>query len=312
MQRSQRFRGKGEGADPAREAVSADYDNDARRWVDSVIATLDDEEKAGMMLMPGVYARADASTLALVKGYVKDMHVGGLVLLKGTAEEARILCDSIARWSDIPLFIAIDAEWGLGMRLSDRKSYPVNSRLGDVTANDMFDYGYEVGMQAREIGINMILGPVVDVSTEGRNGYISFRTFQGDAKRVAQLGTAYSKGVEESGVLSCAKHFPGHGSVGGDSHKLRPVISKSRNELDSIDLFPFREYINNGLSCIMAGHLSAPSLDSTGRCASDSEIMITELLRGEMGFRGLVLTDAISMGEHPVLEPTEHLRRAPT
>ncbi|MCM1291564.1 MAG: glycosyl hydrolase family 3 [Prevotella sp.] len=285
-----------------------DYVEDAEQWADSVYESMTPGQRAGQLLMPGIYAKSDPANIALLKRYIRELHVGGIVLLKGTASETKILCDSIKRWTRLPVFVAIDAEWGLGMRLTDAESFPVNSKLGGYTTTQMYDYGYKVGTQAGKLGINMILGPVMDISPADGSGYIGFRTFPGDAERVSDLGVAYAHGLEDSGVLSCAKHFPGHGSVRGDSHKIRPIIRKSLEELRREDLKPFSRYSQEGLSGVMVGHLSVPSIDSTGRSASGSSKVIGELLRKEIGFGGLVLTDALNMGGAKGLEEVESIK----
>lgn len=272
----------------------ADYVEDENRWVDSVYASMTPEEIAGIPLMPSIYATASPENMALLRQYAEQWHVGGILFLKGSEEDARIMCDSLSAWCLIPPLVAIDAEWGLGMRLKDAGVYPVNSRLGDVSENYMYDYGREVGLEASEIGINMILGPVLDVSET--EGYMAFRTYSGDADRVSLLGVAYARGLEDAGVLSCAKHFPGHGSVREDSHKRLPVIKKEINDLWESDLLPFREYCGEGLSAVMIGHLAVPCIDSTGTPASASAPVVEGLLRGRIGFRGLVVSDALSMG----------------
>ncbi|MDE5975333.1 MAG: hypothetical protein K2G69_02150, partial [Muribaculaceae bacterium] len=188
------------------------------------------------------------------------------------------------------------AEWGLGMRLKDAPAFPRNGRIsGNADEQLMFEYGSEVARECRRIGVNMVLGPVVDV-VGNTEGIIGNRSFGSDRERVALLGTAYARGVESGRVISVAKHFPGHGSPSGDSHKEMQVISRSLHTLDSIDLYPFRRYIETGLSGIMVGHLAVPAIDPDMLPAAVSPVVITDLLRGELDFKGLVLTDALNMG----------------
>ncbi|MDE5713677.1 MAG: beta-N-acetylglucosaminidase, partial [Muribaculaceae bacterium] len=156
-------------------------------------------------------------------------------------------------------------------------------------------YGVEVARECRRVGINMVLGPVVDV-TENPGGVIGNRSFGGDPRRVADLGVAYARGLESGRVVSVAKHFPGHGSPQGDSHRSLPVIKRSLHQLDSIDLYPFRSYIDAGLSGVMVGHLAVPAIDPLCLPAAVSSVVIGDLLRTELGFKGLVLTDALNMG----------------
>ena len=141
----------------------------------------------------------------------------------------------------------------------------------------------------------MVLGPVVDVAG-GKESFIGSRSFGNDPRRVADLGVAYARGVESCGVISVAKHFPGHGSPAGDSHRSLPVIDRSLHQLDSVDLYPFRQYINAGLSGVMVGHLAVPAIDPAALPAAVSEVVIDGLLRRDLGFEGLVITDALNMG----------------
>lgn len=277
-------------------ACSADISTEAEAWADSVFATMTTEEKIGQLIMPAVYSRCDAYSLNHALKYVTDRHIGGLILLKGTTTDARELIDSLQAHARVPLFIAIDAEWGLGMRLTDAPVYPMNERLGQYTDDrPLYDYGAEVAKECRQLGINMVLGPVLDVRQQNGGGFIGKRSFGPDSERVGDLGVAYARGLEDGGVLSVAKHFPGHGSPSADSHRQMPVISKSLHALDSLDLRPFRDYIAGGLSGIMVGHLAVPAIDPIMRPAAFSPVVINDLLREEMGFRGLIMTDAINM-----------------
>lgn len=267
----------------------------ALHLADSTLAGMTLEQKVGQCFMPSIYASADAATMRKLKSYISDLHVGGVVLLKGNLGSAAIMA-GVGMKSEIPLFMAIDAEWGLGMRLEDAPDFPRNGRLGP-RADELilFDYGSEVARECRRVGINMVLGPVIDVA-ENPDGVIGSRSFGSDPKMVADLGVAYARGVESGGVISVAKHFPGHGSPKGDSHVSLPVIERSLHQLDSIDLYPFRSYIAAALSGVMVGHLAVPAIDPQSLPAAVSPAVINDLLRGELGFRGLVLTDALNMG----------------
>lgn len=281
---------------PAEAPERSDITQEAWHWADSVASRMTLERKVGQLFMPAVYASADEATLRLLRGYVADCHVGGVVLLKGTLEEAALVADTLAAMSRTGLFIAIDAEWGLSMRLDGAPEFPDNSRLG-ATADElkMYDYGREMARECRLTGINMLLGPVVDV-VEGRHSVIGRRSFGADPHRVADLAVAYARGVESGGVISVAKHFPGHGSPAADSHKQLPVIERGWEALDSIDLYPFRRYIESGLSGVMVGHLAVSAVDTLRRPAAMSPPVVSGLLIERMGFRGLVLTDALNMG----------------
>lgn len=265
-------------------------------WLaDSLLTTLTLEERVGQCLMPSINSSSDPYTLALYKKYIEDYHVGGIVLLKGTLKSAQELA-RIGSESDVPLFIAIDAEWGLGMRLEDAPTYPKNGNISKETEDtELFDYGMKIANECRVAGINMVLGPVVDI-TPVNQGFIGKRSFGDNPARVSEFGVAYAKGLESGGVISVAKHFPGHGSSVIDSHRGVAKVRRTITALDSIDLRPFKEYVDLGLSGIMAGHIQSLALDPSGNAASVSMDMLTSLLRDEMGFNGLILTDAFDMG----------------
>lgn len=271
----------------------ADITQDAATYADSVLQSLDTIAKIGQLIMPAVMTDSSPYAIARIKEYA-EMGIGGIILLKGDIKSATTIVDTLVRCSKIPPFIAIDAEWGLGMRLHDAPKFPINADIDSlVDEQTMFDYGREVADESRKLGINMILGPVLDVSS--RDEFIGRRSFGTDPERVSDLAVAYACGVESGNVISVAKHFPGHGAAPGDSHKNMPVISKSLQSLDSIDLKPFKTYINNGLSGIMTGHLAFPAIDPKGMPAALSKPVITDLLRNDLGFKGLVLTDALNM-----------------
>lgn len=274
---------------------SNDLTMQAVNYADSILTLMTLEEKVGQCLMPSIYSDSGEETVKLLKKYVEDYHIGGVVLLKGDMVSAKKL-SGFGKEARVPLFIAIDAEWGLGMRLEDAKVYPKNGNIGkDTEETALFDYGLEIAESCKDVGINMVLGPVVDVVTQ-KGGVIGKRSFGGDPGLVSSYGVAYAKGLEAGGIISVAKHFPGHGSTFMDSHKGVAKIRRSISELDTLDLVPFRDYINSGLTGVMAGHIQAPALDPEGNAASVSIDILTSLLREEMGFKGLILTDAFDMG----------------
>lgn len=280
-----------EPADTAPEV--ADITAEAQAWADSVSAGMTLRQKVSQMFMPALYASADYWTLRQVREYA-DSSIGGVVLLKGDVRGATAIVDTLSGAAGVGAFVAIDAEWGLAMRLADAPQFPDNQSISPgVDDQLMYDYGRELARECRLLGINMVLGPVVDVSVPG--GFMRRRSYGDDPRRVADLALAYARGLEDGDVVSVAKHFPGHGSVSADSHKGKGVIERSLNEMDSIDLYPFRKWIEQRLSGIMVGHLAVPSIDSEMRPAAMSRTVITDLLRDDLGFSGLVLTDAINM-----------------
>ncbi len=297
----------GESAEPVE---VADWEVEAEMWTDSVMATLNREEMAAQLVMPAIYARNGGAEMARIHEYADSLQVGGIILLKGSLSEARALADSMTVWSRVIPFVAIDGEWGLSMRLSGAPGFPVNGRINlDASENDLYEYGAEMARECRAVGINMLLGPVVDVvGTDNPSGGLGYRSFGRDAERVARLGVAYSRGVENGNVVSVAKHFPGHGRATSDSHKRLPEITASRAALDTTDLLPFRRYSEAGLSAIMTGHLSVPALDRSGRPATVSDTMLNGVLRKDLGFIGLIVTDAMNMGAVKIYSAADAVR----
>lgn len=287
--------------------VSRDITERALIIADSILTTLTLEERVGECLMPSINSSIDPTIVSKLKKWIEDYHIGGVVLLRGDISSAKELC-RIGRESKVPLFMAIDAEWGLGMRLKDATVYPKNGNLGrDIGEIYLYDYGQKIAKECKEIGINMVLGPVVDLdSNEG--GVIGKRSFGKDPDLVAEYGVAYAKGLEAGGVISVAKHFPGHGSAYSDSHLGVARLNKNISALDTMDLKPFKDYINSGLSGIMAGHIRALSLDPSGVAASVSMDILSSLLREELGFNGLILTDAFDMGGAKGFSASDALR----
>lgn len=267
-------------------------------WVDSVMDEMTLEQMAGQLIMPAVFSDHSRNALRQVAAYVADSHIGGIVLLKGTPEAAYAIADTMAGLSCAPPLIAIDAEWGLAMRLKDTPIFPKNGRISPAVQDSiLYEYGREVARECRGLGINMVLGPVLDVlpGGDGKNSFIGHRSFGNDPARVARFGVAYARGLEDGGVLSVAKHFPGHGSADTDSHKALPLVAKDVPELWKQDLLPFEKYISAGLSAVMVGHLYVPALDKEEIPVSVSEKILKTILRDEMNFKGLVITDAMNM-----------------
>lgn len=275
---------------------------EAWAWADSVIDIMSVPELVGQLYMPAMYSTTDSYSISRLMEYVSDDKVGGIVLLKGDVASVRYIADTLRNnGSEAGVFLAIDAENGLAMRLDGAKSYPWFSELRMSTDQDMFELGKDLAAECREIGINMILGPVLDVvspTVEKGNRtrrIMNRRSLGWDPHKVADLGVAYARGLEEGKVISVAKHFPGHGSVTEDSHNEMGYIAANAFQLDSIDLYPFRRYCSELLSGVMIGHLWARGLDSIERPAVVSPVVIQETLREKMNYGGLVITDALNM-----------------
>lgn len=276
------------------EPVSADYTVEALLWADSVTLSMTPRRLAAQMVMPAMYATDAILCSALPSLYADSLWLGGVMLLKGDTAAARAITDTLSQMAEVPMIVAMDAEWGLGMRLGDAPDFPLNGAISHCVDDQlMYEYGNEVAREARAIGINMVLGPVLDVASPGSP--IGRRSFGMDPVRVAELGIAYARGLEDGNIISVAKHFPGIGRASADTHVTTPHVQASMAELDSVDILPFRQYVGAGLSGVMTGHAAYPTIDTIIRSASLSPIVVTDLLRGELGFRGLVVTDAMNM-----------------
>jgi len=229
--------------------------------------------------------------------FITEYKIGGITFFSGDIGEQ---LQATKRWqnlSKIPLFVTIDAEWGLGMRMKELPPYPFQMTLGACDQDTLFYLmGLEIAHACRRLGINMNFAPVVDVNSNPDNPIIHMRSFGEDPEAVGQKGAAYMKGMRDGGILTVAKHFPGHGDTDTDSHYTLPVIKHSKHRLDSIELKPFKRLIREGVDGIMIAHLNLPEYNPDKDLASTlSEDIVNGLLRNELGFEGLIITDALDM-----------------
>lgn len=266
------------------------------QWVDSVYNQMTSDQRIGQLFMPVVFGNDTEANRKRIQGFVKNQHVGGLLFSKSTPLEQAKLTNAAQKSAKIPLMISLDGEWGLSMRLSNTTRFPRNMMLGAIQNDSLlYYYGLEVARQCRLMGIHVNFAPDLDVNSNPSNPVIGNRSFGEDPEQVARQGIMYSKGLEAGGVMAVAKHFPGHGDTSTDSHKVLPLISHSKERLDTIELKPFREYINAGLSGMMVAHLNIPVLDNNNQPSSLSEAIATDLLQNELGFSGLIFTDGLQM-----------------
>ena len=270
---------------------------DCRHWVDSVFSTLSLKERIGQLFVYTIAPQQDKQNLELLRKVVEDYKVGGLLFSGGKAHNQAVLTNRAQKMAEVPLLITFDGEWGVAMRLKEFPAFPKNMTLGCIQDNGLlYEYGREVAHQMHEMGVQVNFAPVADVNINPKNPVINVRSFGADPGNVARKVVAYSKGLEENGILSVAKHFPGHGDTEVDSHKALPTLSFTRERLESTELYPFKEVIRAGLNGIMVGHLNVPALESKPNTpASLSRDIITDVLKKEMGFQGMVFTDALNM-----------------
>lgn len=277
-------------------------------WVDSVFATMTDDDKIAQLFLIAVEPSGNPKVAGEVSASVKKNHWGGLVFFKGMPTEQALMTNRFQKESNIPLLVAIDGEWGLGMRLDSTISFPYQMALGAIQDDNLiYEMGFEIARECKRIGIHVNFAPSADVNNNAQNPVINYRSFGEDKIKVATKAIAYMKGMQDMGLLTSAKHFPGHGDTDVDSHYGLPVIKHSRERLDDIELYPFKEMINKGVNGIMVAHINIPSLDNTPNLPTTlSKPVITDLLRNELGFKGLIFTDAMRMkgltANHPVGE----------
>ncbi len=272
-------------------------------WVDSVFQSLSFEAKIGQLFWLRVHTDKDKAHEDAVDELVRRFRPGGLCFFnptaKGTPEKQVELTNRYqTRSAQLPMFISIDGEWGLGMRMKGTAlSFPRQLTLGAVEEDFLiYEMGAAIARHCRRVGVNVNFAPVADVNNNAANPVIGFRSFGENPHRVAQKALLYMKGLQDNGVLASAKHFPGHGDTDTDSHYDLPVIRHDRHRLDSVELLPFRTLIRHDVGSVMIAHLQVPALDSTPHLPTTlSERVVTDLLRKEMGFDGLILTDALEM-----------------
>ena len=266
---------------------------ECKEWVETRLQGMSLKEKIGQLFIHTVAPQDTEPNRRNIRNAVKEYKVGGLLFSGGQLSTQVVLTNFAQEMAETPLLMTFDGEWGLAMRLKGTPSFPKNRVLGCIQDNELlYEYGLEVARQCREIGVHVNFAPVADVDNNPLNPVINTRSFGGDPKNVADKVIAYSRGLEEGGVLSVSKHFPGHGDTNVDSHKALPVLNFSRERMDSIELYPFRQAIQAGLGGIMVGHLEVPAFSKKPASISTE---ILGLLQDELGFKGLAFTDALEM-----------------
>jgi len=278
-------------------------DKKAQAWADSVFSTLTEEQRIAQLMVVRLSAY-DFKTKtpiyydSLVAAQVTKYNIGGACLFQGNPVKLAGIINNLQSIAKTPIMFCIDAEWGLGMRLIDSvQALPKQMMLGAVQDKTIvYAYGKLVAEQCKRLGLTVNYAPVVDVNNNPNNPVINDRSFGEDKYKVAAYGIEYMKGLQDAGVMACAKHFPGHGDVAVDSHFDLPVINKSITQLDSLELYPFRQLFKAGVGSVMVAHLSIPAIDSSkNRPTSISKKNVTGLMRTELGYNGLTFTDALEM-----------------
>lgn len=266
-------------------------------WVDSVYNDMSLEEKVGQLFMIRAFSDSEKSNQKFVTELINNYHIGGLIFSTGGPVAQARQSNLYQAISKTPLLIGMDAEWGLSMRLDSTYAFPWNMTLGAIADNRLVERtGYHIGEHCKRIGVHFNFAPVVDINTNPKNPIIGNRSFGEDRDNVTDKALAFMKGMQDAGVLANAKHFPGHGDTDSDSHKTLPTINFNEKRIDSIELYPYRELIKEGLSSVMVAHLNVPSLEPRdGFPSSLSKHIVTDILKDSLGFRGLIFTDALEM-----------------
>ncbi|HEU4716247.1 MAG TPA: glycoside hydrolase family 3 N-terminal domain-containing protein [Bacteroidia bacterium] len=272
-------------------------ENETDRWVDSVMKTMTQDEKIGQLFMVAAWSNKDAKHTKEITDLIAKNHIGGLIFMQGGPVRQAQLTNKYQKLSKIPLMIAMDAEWGLSMRLDSTVQFPREMTMGAMDDDSLvYKMGIEMARECKRLGVNVSFSPVADVNCNPANPVIGTRSFGENKFMVAHKAVMYMKGLQDGGVMACGKHFPGHGDTDSDSHKTLPVINHDKARMDSVELFPFKQLIRNGLGSMMVAHLYIPAYDTTTNLATTlSKNVVTGLLKEQLGFRGLVFTDALNM-----------------
>lgn len=271
--------------------------NAQRKWVDSVYNAMSMSDKVGQLFMVQAFSNGTKEEENKISSLIVEEGIGGLIFSKGGPGRQAVLSNNYQEQAKLPLLIGMDAEWGLNMRLDSTYAFPWNMTLGAVKNTKLLEQtGAHIGEHCKRLGVHFNFAPVVDINTNPKNPIIGNRSFGENRDDVTRNSLAFMKGMQSSGVLASAKHFPGHGDTEDDSHETLPSISFSESRIDSVELYPYRRLIKNGLTSVMVAHLNVPSLvNKLGNPSSLAPEIVTQLLKGKLNFKGLIFTDALTM-----------------
>ena len=275
-----------------------EFINKDHPWVDSIYESLSNKERIAQLFLVRSHTNLGQAYIDSVHRVIEKEKLGGLVVFQGGPTAHVNMFNKYQQSSDIPLLISFDGEWGLGMRLADYTlSFPFQLTLGAVQNNELiYQMGKQIAKEFQRMGMHFNFAPVVDINNNPKNPVIGFRSFGDDKYKVTEKAGAYMQGMIDGGILTSIKHFPGHGDTDVDSHFDLPQLNFSRERLDTLELYPFKELIAKGAQSVMVGHMHVPVIDDTPNIpTSISEKAIQELLINELGFNGLVVTDAMDM-----------------
>lgn len=271
--------------------------NNPNRWVDSVFKKMNRNEKLGQLFMVRAHTDLGKNYSDSVAKVIKKEHLGGVVFFSGGPVRQARLANHYQSVAKIPLMIAMDGEWGLGMRLDSTTSFPYQMTLGAIQDETLiYQMGQQVAKDFKRLGVQINFAPVIDVNNNPKNPVIGYRSFGENKYNVAKKGIAYMKGMQDGGLFTTAKHFPGHGDTDVDSHYDLPQLPFTAGRLDSLEMYPFKQAIAENLGGIMVAHMNIPALDNTPNLPSTlSRPIVTEILKEKLGFKGLIFSDAMEM-----------------
>ncbi|WP_409151370.1 glycoside hydrolase family 3 N-terminal domain-containing protein [Sphingobacterium sp. BS-2] len=275
-----------------------DFINQKHSWVDSVFNTLTPKQRIGQLFLVRAHTNLGQKYVDSVKQVIEKEQLGGLVVFQGGPVRHANMFNQYQKASKVPLLITFDGEWGLGMRMPDSTiSYPYQMTLGAIQNNNLlYEMGRQVARDFHRMGMHFNFAPVVDINNNPKNPVINFRSFGDNKYKVTEKAKAYMDGMVQGGILASLKHFPGHGDTDVDSHHDLPQLKFDRARLDSLEMYPFRQLIKDGAPSVMVAHMNIPALDNTPNIPSSiSKKVVTDIIRTELGFRGLTVTDAMDM-----------------
>ncbi|MFM8433654.1 MAG: glycoside hydrolase family 3 protein, partial [Bacteroidota bacterium] len=269
----------------------------SERWADSMLSALSQEEKIAQLIMVAAWSNKDSAHIKEVESLINDWHIGGLIFFQGGPVRQALLTNHYQSISKTPLLIGIDGEWGVSMRLDSTIRYPRQMTLAaNPDDSAVYRMGRQIARECKRLGIHINFAPVADINSNPENPVIGSRSFGDDRENVTLRSLMYMKGMQDHGIMASGKHFPGHGDADMDSHHTLPLIRRTSAAMDTVELYPFKKLIDQGLSSMMVAHLRIPSLDpGTDFPSTLSKAIITDLLKQQMDFRGLVFTDALNM-----------------
>ncbi|MBD2766379.1 serine hydrolase [Hymenobacter sp. BT664] len=266
-------------------------------WVDSVFNSLTPDQRLGQLFMVAAYSNKERSHADRIERLVRNQHIGGVMFLQGGPKRQALMTNRLQAAAKVPLLIAMDAEWGLDMRLDSSAHFAKQMTLGAMDdPKYVYQMGRDLARKMRALGVHIDFAPVLDVNSNPDNPVIGNRSFGEDQEQVARLGVQYIRGLQDNRIMAVAKHFPGHGDTDTDSHVALPVINTDMARLTKVDLVPFQHSFEAGVMGVMVAHLYMPLFDTTdAKTTTLSRALVTDLLKDKMGFKGLVFTDALNM-----------------